>query len=85
MLYFDHMTKNLGYLINEQDIESALLYLITNENKNATKEDAIRFLEENAKMSHIIARKIVADEQSGKIKKVNLNKIEKSLNRNNIK
>ena len=75
MLYFDHMTNNSDYLINEQDIASALLYLITNGNKNATKEDAIKFLEENAKMSHILAQKIVADEQSGKIKKVNLTKL----------
>lgn len=74
VLYFDHMTKNVGYQITEKDIEGILWYLRTNKDKNATREDAIKFLEENADAAHILSHKIVEDEQSGKIDPVKLKK-----------
>ena len=66
------MTKNSGYQITDQDIEGVLRYLRTNKDKNATREDAIKFLEENVDMAHEIAHKIVDDEQSGKIDPIKL-------------
>ena len=68
MLYFGHMTNNLGYQITEQDIETTIQYLKA-ENKPCSKEDAIEYLENNQALAHITAHKIVEDEQSGKIKK----------------
>ena len=68
MLYFGHMTNNLGYQISEQDIEITIQYLKT-ENKPCSREDAIEYLENNQALAHITAHKIVEDEQSGKIKK----------------
>ncbi len=75
MLYFDGMIKkNQGFQITEKDIESILWYLRTNKDKNATREDAIKFLEENADMAHELAHKLVKDEQSGKIDPIKLKK-----------
>lgn len=74
MLYFDHMTQNSGYQITEKDIDGILGYLRTNKDKNATREDAIKFLEENADMAHELAHKLVEDEQSGKIDPIKLKK-----------
>lgn len=70
MLYFRHMTKKFqGYEITEEDIEKTLQYLRTNENKDATREDAIAYLEEKHAQAHVIAHKVVEDEQEGKIDK----------------
>lgn len=70
MLYFPHMTNKFqGYEISEEDIAKTLNYLRTNENKDATREDAIKFLEEQHAKAHIAAHKIVEDEQTGKIPK----------------
>lgn len=68
------MTKKFtGYEINEKDIEATLRYLITEKGmKNATREDAISFLEEHQDLAHLMAHKIVEDEKSGKIKPVKL-------------
>ena len=60
-------TKNQGFQITEKDIEGILWYLRTNKDKNATREDAIKFLKENADMAHELAHKLVEDEKSGKI------------------
>lgn len=76
MLYFRHMTKKFqGYEITEEDITSALRYLIyEKEQKNATREDAIKYLEDKHAEAHIMAHKVVEDEQSGKIKKQKIKK-----------
>ena len=67
------MTKNSGYQITEQDIETAIRYLKSN-NKPCTREDAIKYLEEKAALAHMAAHKIVEDEQSGKIDPIKLKK-----------
>lgn len=69
MLYFGHMTNNLGYQISEQDIETTIQYLKT-ENKPCSREDAIEYLENSQALAHITAHKIVEDEQTREIKKV---------------
>jgi hypothetical protein len=75
MIYFEHMAKKFpGYEITEEDIKGILWYLQTNKDKNATREDAIKFLEENADTAHVLAHKIVEDERSGKIKPIKLKK-----------
>ena len=73
MLYFDHMTQNSGYQITEQDIETAIRFLKT-QNLPCTREDAIKHLEEKAALAHMAAHKIVEDEQSGKIDPIKLKK-----------
>lgn len=73
MLYFDHMTQNVGYQITEQDIEATIGFLET-QGKPCTREDAIKHLEEKAALAHMAAHKIVDDEQSGKIDPVKLKK-----------
>lgn len=55
--------KKIGYQINEKDIESALNHLRLNENPEATRDDAIQFLEEHHVMAHVAAHRIVEDEQ----------------------
>lgn len=71
VLYFDHMTQNVGYQITEQDIETTVRFLKA-ENKPCTREDAVKHLEEKAALAHMAAHKIVEDEQSGKIDPVKL-------------
>ena len=71
MLYFGHMIQNIGYEITEQDINSTIIYLKT-QNKPSSKEDAIKYLEEKSAVAHMAAHKIVEDEQSGKIDPVKL-------------
>lgn len=79
MLYFQRMTNKFpGYEITQQDIETALQYLRTNENKNATREDAVSYLEEKHAQAHIAAHKIVEDEKNGKIPKQKVEDPEKS-------
>jgi len=62
------MTQNSGYKITEQDIETTIRFL-KSENKPCTREDAIKYLEERAAVAHMAAHKIVEDEQNGKIDK----------------
>ena len=71
MLYFGHMNQKIGYEITEEDINSTIIYLKT-QNKPSSKEDAIKYLEEKAAVAHMAAHKIVEDEQSGKIDPVKL-------------
>ena len=63
------MSKNTGYQINQNDIETTINYLKTQQLPHSPK-DAIDFLEKKTLQAHITAHKIVEDEQSGKIKKV---------------
>ena len=72
VLYFDHMTQNIGYQITEQDIETTVRFLKA-ENKPYTREDAVKHLEEKAALAHMAAHKIVEDEQNSKIDTVILN------------
>ena len=71
MLYFGHMTNNLGYQISEQDIKTTINYLKT-QNKPYSREDAIKYLENSQTIANIVAQKIVEDEQNGIINPVNL-------------
>lgn len=73
MLYFDHMTQNSGYQINEKDIETTIRFL-KSKNLPCTREDAIRHLEEKTALAHMAAHKLVEDEQSGKIDPIMLKK-----------
>jgi len=75
MIYFRHMGKQfLGYEVSEEDIETTLGYLKTTGKADATREDAIKYLEEKQALAHMAAHKIVEDEKSGKIKQVKLGK-----------
>ena len=73
MLYFEHMTKNTGYQITEKDIETTMNFL-KSQGKPATREDAIKHLEEKAATAHLIAHKLVEDEKSGNIKPMDTQK-----------
>ncbi len=78
MLYSRRMKKKFqGYEMTEEDIQAILRYLKTNVNKDATREDAIKFLEENNESAHLIAHKLVEDEKSGKIEHIDLKKLNK--------
>jgi hypothetical protein len=63
-----------GYEISESDIEATIRYLKTTGKSDATREDAVRHLEKKHAVAHMAAHKIVADEQSEKIKPVKLKK-----------
>lgn len=64
--------KYIGFKITEKEIDSALRYLKYKKGeKNATKDDAIALLEDFNALAHMMAHKVVKDEKSGKIKKVN--------------
>lgn len=66
MIYSQHMTKNfMGYEITEQNVESALRYLKTHGKENATRDEALSFLEDTLTVSHLSAHKIVEDVESG--------------------
>jgi len=52
-----------GYEISEQDIEKTLNYLRKTVDDNATREDAIVYLQEYRSLAHIAAHKIVEDEE----------------------
>lgn len=78
MLYYADMGKSFeGYKITEKDIENTLQYLITSVNKETSREDAIKYLEEKHSIAHVAAHKIVEDERSGKIKQLKVKKIGK--------
>ncbi len=58
------MKKNTtGYKMSEQDILATIKYLQATEDKDATREDAIEFLEQHKSMAHIVAHKIVDQEK----------------------
>ena len=58
------MKKNTtGYKMSEQDIVATIKYLQATEDKDATREDAIEFLEQHKSMAHIAAHKIVEQEK----------------------
>jgi len=58
------MKKNsTGYQMSEQDIQATIKYLQATEDKDATREDAIEFLEQHKSMAHIAAHKIVENEK----------------------
>ena len=57
--------KSVRYQMTEDDIAVALKYLQTNENSEATREDAIVYLENLQSMSHLAAHKMVDDEMDG--------------------
>lgn len=67
------MTQNSGYQISEQDIETTIRFLKT-QNLPCTREDAIKHLEEKTALAHMAAHKIVEDEQSGKVDPIKLKK-----------
>lgn len=60
--------KPVRYQMTEEDIAVALKYLQTNENLEATREDAIAYLENLQAMSHLAAHKIVDDEMDSEVK-----------------
>ena len=53
----------------EKDIESVIRFLKTTDPENATRERAIEMLGNMESLAHLIAHKVVEDEQSGKVKK----------------
>lgn len=53
----------VGYTITEADIETTLKHLQSTENPEATREDAIAYLEEHQSLAHQMAHKIVEMEQ----------------------
>lgn len=61
------MSNNKGYEITEKDIEATLRYLKTNVDENATREDAVQYLEEHKSLAHLAAHKIVEDEKTEKV------------------
>lgn len=67
MIYSGHMTKKFqGYELTEKDIAGTLKYLQTHGRPNATKEDAVIYLEEKQTTAHVLAHKLVEDEKTGK-------------------
>jgi len=48
-----------GYTLTEADIETTLKHLQSTENPDATREDAIAYLEEHKSLAHQMAHKIV--------------------------
>jgi hypothetical protein len=54
----------------EKDIESVIRFLKQTDPTNATREHAIEMLGNMQSLAHLIAHKVVEDEQSGKIEKV---------------
>lgn len=72
-----NMKNNSGYQLNKKDIEITLKYLRLHEDKNATREDAVKYLEEHQSLAHLAAHKIVEDEKSGKTNTIDIEKLEK--------
>ena len=52
----------------EEEIQKAINYLMTNDTKNATRAKAIDLLLSMQSTAHIMAHKIVEDEEKDKIK-----------------
>lgn len=57
------MNKDQGYQISEKDIEATLNYLRLNVDDEATREDAVAYLEEHQSLAHLVAHKIVDEER----------------------
>lgn len=55
--------KTTDFQITEKDIEATIHYLKVVNNVEATREDAIEFLEQHKSMAHIAAHKIVEQEK----------------------
>lgn len=71
MLYFERMSNTFpGYEMSEKDIETTLRFLQTSGSKNATRQDAVKYLELKHSIAHAAAHKIVEDEQNGKIEEI---------------
>lgn len=49
----------------EQDIESVIRFLKTSDPENTTREHAIEMLENMEDLAHLIAHKVVEDENTG--------------------
>ncbi len=52
-------TSNTGYTLSEADIEVTLAHLRRTQNPNATREEAIAFLEDHKSLAHQLAHQIV--------------------------
>lgn len=63
------MAKEKGYEKTEDDIMATIRYLRTNGEPNATREEAIEFLEGMQATAHLAAHKIVEDLEAGKLKR----------------
>jgi len=58
------MKKNTtDFQITDKDIETTITYLRVVEKKDATREEAIEFLEQHKPMAHMVAHKIVEYEK----------------------
>lgn len=57
------MKQDNGYKMTEEDIEATIRYLIAKGNPDATREDAIAFLEEHKSIAHLAAHEIVEEEK----------------------
>jgi hypothetical protein len=57
------MKTDKGYKITEEDIGATIRYLKSNGNENATREDAVAFLQDHKSLAHLTAHKIVEDEK----------------------
>jgi hypothetical protein len=55
--------KTTGYQMTEEDILATINYLRLTKNPDATREDAIEFLEYHQSLAHLGAHKIVEDEK----------------------
>ncbi len=76
LIYSGYMTKKFaGYEITNKDIETTLKYLQTHGQPNATKEDAIIYLEEKQATAHVVAHKLVEDEKDKEIMDNNIQAI----------
>lgn len=67
------MTSEKGYKMTEEDIEATVRYLRTHGEPNATRDDAIEYLNGMQATLHLAAHKIVEDMENGKIKPLTKN------------
>lgn len=71
------MKNKSGYQLTEKDIETTLKHLRLNEDENATREDAIQYLEEHKSLAHLAAHKIVEDGKIGETEPVDFYEFDK--------
>jgi len=57
------MKTDKGYKITEKDIEATIQYLKVNGQPDATRDDAVAFLEEHKSLAHLTAHEIVEAEK----------------------
>lgn len=62
------MKTDKGYQITEEDIQATIKYLQANGQPDATREDAIAFLEEHKSLAHLAAHEIVEEEKKEEVK-----------------